>query len=371
MLIPTQIQDNIVRIDTPAVYAYYIVKTASKFYPLALVCDDKDVLIGTIDMTEINPTNIDISRMTCGQVCNRNFFFLVDMDEDIIYEKARSIFAENDVNTLPIIDNNGIPVRLFGKFQAFFKDMYKKLHFYHFANGLMEAASLAKSRGYDHISAIEFGVGGGRGLIRLGICAREIQRLYKVKIDVYGFDSGAGLYPAVDYRDCPQYWVEGDFKMDYELLKSRLYNEKLIIGDICNTANTFLTSYSPAPIGFISIDVDTYTPTVAILDMLLGDDKYFLPIISMYFDDILDPINFQGESLAVREFNAKNKHIKISPEYPAFDKVGTYLANNRSDEAWIAAHIIYKSLRLKWCTRFNHPRLPTPRVEKKGHTHRN
>ena len=370
-MIPSQILDNVVRVGTPAVYAYYIVHTASKFYPLALVCDDNDILVGTIDKAEMDSTNIDISRLTCGQICNRKFPFLTDSEEDIIYEKARTIFAESSAHTLPIIDKNRIPVRLFGKFQAFFKDMHKTQHFYHFATGLIEAVTLAKSRGYDRISAIEFGVGGGRGLIRLGLCAREIQRLYKIKIDVYGFDSGVGMFPPSDYRDCPQLWVEGDYKMDLDLLKGKLYDEKLVIGDICNTTKTFLAEYSPAPIGFISVDVDHYAPTVAILSMLLESDEYFLPIVTMYFDDLLDHIDFQGESLAIKEFNAKDAPVKISPEHRSVDKAWSYLANNKHDEAWLTAHILHKVSRLKWCIRYNHPKLPTPRIENRNLTHRN
>jgi hypothetical protein len=64
--------------------------------------------------------------------------------------------------------------------------------------------------------------------------------------------------------------------MDLDMLQSRLYDEKLVIGDICETTKTFFKEYEPAPIGFISVDVDVYTPTVAILEMLTGDHKYFL-----------------------------------------------------------------------------------------------
>jgi hypothetical protein len=370
-MIPTQIQDNIVTMDMPAVYAYYIVNAVSKFYPLALVIDENNKLLGTIGKTQMNATNINIIKLTCGQICDRNFISLQEAEEDEIYKQARNIFAETDMDTLPVIDKNGIPVRLFGRFQAFFKDMHKKLHCYHFATGLMEAATLAKNLGHDHISAIEFGVGGGRGLIRLGICAREISRLFKIKIDVYGFDSGSGLFPPADYRDCPHLWINGDYKMDIDALKRRLYDEKLIIGDITVSTKTFLRDYSPAPIGFISVDVDTYTPTVAILDMLLADDEYYLPIVGMYFDDVLDQLGFQGEQLAIREFNSKNEGMKISPEHLAFDKAWSYLSNNRFDDADSMAHVLYKVSRMKHCLRFNHPSFSTKRSDIKNLTYLN
>jgi len=353
-MIPTQIQGNIVRIDTPAVYAFYIVST-SKLYPLALVCNNNDVLVGVISKQELLPKYGDVSQKTCGQICNRNFVFLNNQDEEALYAKARNIFAEKKITTLPVLDNSGIPLRLFGEFQAFFQDMYKSLPYYNYAHGIIKAARLAKSRGYNRISVIEFGVAEGKGLIHLGIYAREIQRLFGIAIDVFGFDSGHGLFKPNDYRDCPHIWIEGDHKMDIDILKSKLYNEELIIGDICNTAKKFFSDYNPAPIGFISIDVDQYTPTVAILDMLLNDDKYFLPIIPMYFDDVSDAIEFQGEALAIKEFNAKNETIKISPENIGYDHIW-----ENSIKSWEDGRI-RGFARLKYCNRFNHHLYATPR----------
>lgn len=356
-MIPTQIQSNIVRIDTPAVYAYYIVKS-SALYPLALVCDDNDVLIGVIGDLEINPVNIDISEKSCGEICMRNFMSLKNEDEDSIYGKARNIFADKNLRTLPVIDENGVPIRLFGKFQAFFRENYKSLPYFYYAYGLMDAAKQSKSYGYDRISALEFGVAGGRGLMYLELYAKEISRIVGINIDVYGFDSGTGLLPPVDYRDCPQRWMGGDYKMNFEALKKKLHSAKLVIGNICETTKTFLTDYAPAPIAFISVDVDLYTPTVAILDMLLEDDKYFVPIITMYFDDIFDDIEFQGETLALKEFNKKSETIKISPEHSDFNRVR--LRSEIEHTQWVANNLI---TRLKWCNRFNHPNFVPKRTK--------
>jgi|GEM_PF-3494785 len=353
-MIPTQIQGNIVRFDTPAVYAFYIV-SASKLYPLALVCDDNDALIGVISKQEFLPRHGDVSNKTCGQICNRNFAFLNDQNEDAIYTKARNIFAEKKPTTLPVVDSKGVPLRLFGKFQAFFLDMYKSLPYFNYAHGTIKAARLAKSRGYDRISVIEFGVAEGKGLIHLGIYAREIQRLFGITIDIFGFDSGHGLLKPRDYRDCPHIWIEGDHKMNIGALQSKLYNEKLIIGDICDTVKTFFPQCNPAPIGFISIDVDQYKPTVAILDMLLNDNKYFLPIIPMYFDDVSDAIEFQGEALAIKEFNAKSKMIKISPENIGYDQIW-----ENSIKSWEDSRV-RSFARLKFCNRFSHYLYGTPR----------
>lgn len=355
-MIPTQIQNNIVRTDTPAVYAYYLV-TTNPLYPLALVCDEKDRLVGVIGSEEIDPIQYNIISKSCGEICNSNFSFLKYENEDAIYSKARNIFAERQLVTLPVIDENRVPIRIFGKFQAFFREMYRSLPYFNYAYGLLSAAKEAKQQGYDHISAIEFGVAGGRGLIHMELYAHEISRLFGIDIDVYGFDSGEGLFSPMDYRSCPHIWIEGDYKMNYDALQSRLYKAKLVVGDICETTKTFLDDFNPAPIAFISVDVDQYTPTVAVLDMLLEDDKYFTPIITMYFDDIMDQIEFQGETLAIKEFNEKSESMKISPEHTGFNQVWLHSESNMAD--WKCPHSIS---RMKWCNRFYHPRYATKRT---------
>lgn len=90
--------------------------------------------------------------------------------------------------------------------------------------------------------------------------------------------------------------------------------------------------------------------------MLLQDDKYFVPIVTMYFDDIFDSMEFQGETLAVKEFNARSKDIKISPEHTNFDQVWMHSESNINDWKYI-----YLSA-MKWCNRFNHPRYTTKRT---------
>ena len=357
IMIPTQLQNNIVRTDTPAVYAYYIVKT-NYLYPLALVCDEKDRLVGIIGNVETDPVQYNILGKSCGEICNSNFSFLRDGSENTLYSMTRNIFAERQLQTLPILDENRVPVGIFGKFQAFFRDMYKTMPYSYYAYGLLLAAQEGKKKCYERISVIEFGVASGRGLIHMELYAREISRLYGIDIDVYGFDSGKGLFPPMDYRNCPHLWIEGDYKMDYDALQDRLHKAKLVIGDICETTKTFLGDYNPAPIAFISVDVDPYTPTVAILDMLLEDDKYFTPVVTMYFDDNFDSIEFQGETLAIKEFNQKNESMKISPEHTAFNNVKISSAINMGE--WKAPLNISK---IKWCNRFYHPLYATKRTD--------
>ena len=360
-MIPTQISNNIVRLDTPAVYAFYIVQKALH-YPLVLVCDNDDRVVGVIGKSEINIP--DLHLKTCGEICEVNFSSIYSENEGEVYTKARNIFAEKHILTLPIIDKIGRPIKLFGRFQAFFHEQHGGVPYSHYAFSLMQAARIAKSRGYFHISALEFGVASGNGLVSLEIYAKEIGKLNGITIDVYGFDAGKGLFPPVDYRDCNQTWIEGDYKSDMDVVADRLYFANLVLGDICDTAKTFLQKYNPHPIGFISVDVDQYHPTAAILNMLTGDEEFFLPSLPIFFDDIKDELEHQGETLAVREFNKQNEYIKISPEHTAFDQLYRYWSGNNGLPVYPALFDKYGMSRMKWCHRFNHPRFSANREGK-------
>ena len=362
MMIPTQIQDNIVRIDTPAVFAYYLVQK-SLHYPLALVCDDEDKLVGVIGKAEI--ASLNLNKYNCGEICIKNYIYLNDANEDEIYSEARKHFAEKHILTLPIVDDSGKPIRLFARFQAFFLEQHGSvIHKPHYARALLQAAHLAKSIGRTHISAIEFGVASGNGLVSMEIYAREVQKLTGVNIDVYGFDAGKGLFPPADYRDCPNSWVSGDYEADMDEVSKRLFYAKLIVGDICQTTKTFLCDYNPHPIGFISVDVDQYHPTVAILNMLFADNKYFLPTFPIFFDDIFDNLEFQGETLAVREFNEQSKTIKIAPEHTAFDEMYRYWDTDKLAKFYPDRYEKFSMARMKWCHRFDHPDFSSYRSSK-------
>ena len=123
------------------------------------------------------------------------------------------------------------------------------------------AAKLAKQLGYNRISAIEYGVAGGRGLLILEEYANEIKKLLGVQIDVYGFDLGSGLPAPKDYRDLPYHWKKSFFTMDETKLRSKLKHAKLIIGDLQNTSKDIFSKYNPRPIGAIIHDLDLYSST--------------------------------------------------------------------------------------------------------------
>jgi hypothetical protein len=182
--------------------------------------------------------------------------------------------------------------------------------------GLLQAGRLAARIGVPRISAIEFGVAGGNGLLALEDHARRVTRETGVDIDVYGFDSGSGLPPPDDYRDMPYAWEQGFYAMDVEKLRNRLTSAELLIGDVRDTVQRFGET-NPAPIGFISFDLDYYSSTTAALRVLDLPFENLLPRVFCYFDDVAGgPAycynEFTGELLAINEFNQAHADRKLA-----------------------------------------------------------
>ncbi len=190
----------------------------------------------------------------------------------------------------------------------------------HYAYICFHAAKLGKKLGYKKISVIEYGVAGGQGLIILEKHIKEIEKIFNIEIDIYGFDTGEGLPEPIDYRDLPYHWKKGFFKMKKNDLKSNLKKSKLVIGNINDTSESFFSKYNPAPIGAVIHDFDFYSSTKIALSMMCNNENFFLPRVFSYFDDTIgDEVSlyndFTGERLAINEFNNKNNDIKISVPY--------------------------------------------------------
>ncbi len=178
---------------------------------------------------------------------------------------------------------------------------------------LLRAADLARRSGVSEISALEFGVAGGRGLLAMQAHADAISRLTGVSIQIYGFDTGTGLPPPQDYRDLPYIWQESHFKMDEAALRNRLGKANLVLGLVEETVASFAGLHNPAPIGAISFDLDYYSSTVAAFGIFNIDAKYRMPRIFCYFDDILSSnLGHVGPSvgvpLAIEEYRLSNPH---------------------------------------------------------------
>lgn len=207
--------------------------------------------------------------------------------------------------------------------------------------GCIQAATLAKVLDVDRISVIEFGVGGGAGLIALDRIAMQAERLTGVKCDVYGFDTGTGLPKPVDYRDAPNMWFEGQCPMNRKVLESQLQRASLRLGNVSETLPAFLTE-SIAPVGFVSFDLDLYSSTVDALRLFTAGDDMLLPRVMCYFDNILGHSysDFTGERLAISEFNNHTTR-KLSPVHGLKYFVPAPYRDDRYWECMYFAHLFH------------------------------
>lgn len=187
----------------------------------------------------------------------------------------------------------------------------------HLAYSLLFAADQAKRLGIRKLTAVEFGVAAGAGLLNMCEIASRVTRVSGVEFSIVGFDSGTGMPPPRDFRDHPEYFAEGDFPSDTSALARKLPpNASLRIGDVSRTVPEFFqTLTNAAPLGFAAIDVDYYWSTRECLAVLLGSPDCYLPVTPIYLDDVeeVGMNRWAGELLAVDEFNAENALRKIAP----------------------------------------------------------
>jgi hypothetical protein len=206
----------------------------------------------------------------------------------------------------------------------------------HYGHCIYEAAQLATRLGYPRLSVIEFGCGGGNGLLNAEQHIAEISKLFPVKFELYGFDTGEGLPQGEDYRDLLHYFRPGQFQMQTKVLQSRLSLAKLVLGNVKDTCKTFFPEYNPAPIGAIFHDLDFYSSTRDALTLFEGESRYFLPRVFMYFDDVIGDNTwlaneYVGEQLAINEFSLSHPTKKIV--------ANRYLPLKYFDAGWV--HQIY------------------------------
>jgi hypothetical protein len=185
----------------------------------------------------------------------------------------------------------------------------------HYLLGVLRAVDQAKKQGVKEICVAEFGVARGDGLFLLERYAALVEKDEGIGIRVYGFDTGRGL-PALcgDYRDHPDFYTIGDYPSDVTQIERRLTSRsKLIVGDVKDTVERFVTQTQTAPLGFAAIDVDFYTSTRDALGVLSHPRRNILRRVVLYFDELdLDYFHkFAGEFLAINEFNERNAHVKL------------------------------------------------------------
>lgn len=199
-------------------------------------------------------------------------------------------------------------------FSGIYHDLWHRAWY---AYPLIVAAAEAEKLGLSSLTVIEFGVWRGDGLLNMASICELISASTGLAFQVVGFDTGKGLPSVADFRDHPELWYTGELVMpDSEALRKRLpANCELILGDIANTLPDFLRRLrKDSPIGFVALDVDTYSSSVDALRLFEADAELLLPVVPIYVDDSyveLSQCSFAGEALAIREFNEKHPFRKI------------------------------------------------------------
>jgi hypothetical protein len=189
----------------------------------------------------------------------------------------------------------------------------------HYAYCMLAAADLARRLGHNRISVVEFGVAGGNGLAFIRDFAGKAERATGVAFDIYGFDTGEGMPPPEDSRDLPHWFRESQYRMNRDALRDYVPEAKLVLGNIKDTAPSFVEQFRPAPIGALFNDVDYYSSTMHSFSIFDAVDRLpdcFLPRIFMYMDDILGtelemygPYN--GQLAAIGDYNDSRDNSKI------------------------------------------------------------
>jgi hypothetical protein len=226
---------------------------------------------------------------------------------------------------------------------------------------LLHAAHAARAYGLPAISALEFGVAGGNGLLDMEEAAATATRLTGTRIEIVGFDSGSGMPASEDPRDSPWLIEPAYFSMDEAALRARLKSAQLVLGDVAETVPRWAES-GHAPIGFAAFDLDYYSSTAHALRVLERDPERLLPRVPCYFDDLFGYgfTEFTGAHAALAEFNGSHEHRRLGKihglrfELPpeefqrswheklyvlhAFDHPGYARPEGAIDDRWLVAH---------------------------------
>jgi hypothetical protein len=128
-------------------------------------------------------------------------------------------------------------------------------------------------------------------------------------------DTGEGLPRTCgDYRDHPDRYSQGEYRMDHTALSHRLASRtSLVLGDVADTVPSFVAQGSYPPIGFISVDLDLYSSSKEALQVLTLPGKRMLHRVPIYCDDVDASAHHRwaGELLAIQEFNERDSIVKI------------------------------------------------------------
>ncbi|MEF8761180.1 MAG: hypothetical protein V5B36_16100 [Candidatus Accumulibacter sp. UW25] len=194
-----------------------------------------------------------------------------------------------------------------------------KMPYPYYGYAMYVGVQQARMLGIKKVTVIEFGVAGGNGLVAMESHAAAIEEELGIVIDVVGFDTGIGMPPCVDEKDMPHLFVEGNYAMNEEKLRSVLSRAKLVLGNAVEMFPRFLDELQ-APIAAISFDLDHYHSTLSILNELAARRNIgvlSIPRLMTYFDNSvgnhLKAYNeYAGELRAINDFNAAHQNKKIT-----------------------------------------------------------
>jgi hypothetical protein len=177
-----------------------------------------------------------------------------------------------------------------------------------YALGLFLCAAIAKQQGIKKFSAIEFGCWEGEGLLDLEHYSEEIEKIFDIKIEIYGFEGGTGMPKPTDFKDRLYQFSEGEMKFSTDENKNRLKKSQFIIGKFKETVPNFLNGKF-APIGCVFNDADYFSSTNDSFGIFKNSEN-LLPKVFLYFDDLNFSSKLTGELGAINHFN-KNNNLQI------------------------------------------------------------
>jgi hypothetical protein len=338
MTYPVHLAPYVVHKNDPALLAFYMLNIM-RLHKLVVVLDDDGKAVGVIGETNygddslrgfINPEQLE--GKTAFDICTQKFTS-ININVENIYKEAGYIYDTRNIKNIPVLDEDGRLFDLLSLWQWRFRETYDQKQLpqkHYYAKAIMDAAKLSKQKGIKNFSVLEFGVSSGNGLLCAELYSAEIGRIFDINIDVFGFDNCTGLTDKLTIIE-KGVWGQNDFFVtDIDHLKSRFKKAKMYIGDIAETKDQFINDNN-LPIGVMLCDVDQYESCCSVLKILDNEEKYFLPEIQIYFDDLKRELDFSGEQRAIIEFNQSHSDIKIVPEK---DDVGyAYIAEMGFSEA--------------------------------------
>lgn len=183
----------------------------------------------------------------------------------------------------------------------------------HYAFGLFYSAAYASQLGYKKISVIEFGCWECEGLLDLEHFADEIEKIFKIKIEIYGFEGGEGMPEPKDFKDRLYQFSAGEMKLSNDSYLKKLKKSRVILGNFSKTVPNFIKENKFAPLAATFNDADYFFSTKDSLEILNQENK--LPKVFLYFDDLNFSSSNTGELGAINEYNSFNySKIEAIPE---------------------------------------------------------